>query len=676
MNAYPNKFSNDPANAGDKLRDLSLLNQPAGHLEFVNTKDEEVLTLGYKTGSFDRFFKDGKESLVVGNKRQHITRDEFSHVGGNQVNTLDQNVETIVLGDVNYKIGDISKWTKYAQQYKALLVDYHNDVRKFDVQRTNHENSIDQSPSQSKSGTNAPCPIHGMQSKVLVTNSAMTLGSGSLKSATCRQIQKITQTKDSYKNINAGGNDCFVCGGSLFSPSSQDGNFAPDPAKAQLVNKRVELQKQLYEIERHLGQNKNPSGGSHILTIAKDHIVSVGLVMNDFESFRRDPVGKLVPCGVKIDPKGTNLYTQYKESPLVEAVDVEYLLGGAYEIQANNNFNLVAGSGGISLMTSGQMKLGGTLFTAAMENMLFSARSEIALAAKRIDLNADIISLRPNEFQGKKGMEQQLLIDSNLNVGINAIVKGGLHVEGEVSLHHITAPLEWHTTESDFELAIQQEPQPIGIPPPQGACQPDGYCCPTNPYGGINGKKMSPDMSGNTKGTTYGDLLAGAYIGRAIGKDSNGDDHCLEVYSVASDNVICMHPHYHNFPSLPLTLKGENSMHDEVRIVGANNNTNIPSLANSVYDKLSPLSTSQGKKNATPEKGQKDTLPKGEGVRTSNYTRAQIEQKMKALAKQMEDQYGQLKQDLANLAMFNLNVNIDNSKDNPVIIGSTPGNCT
>lgn len=660
---YPNKYSNDPANGADKIRDLSLINQPAGHVEFINTKDEEMVTVGHKIGSFDRFFKDGKESLVVGNKRQHITRDEFAHVGGNQVNTMDQNVETIVLGDVNYKIGDVTKWQKYVEEYKKAIKDYHDDVRKFDAQRTSHENSIDQSPKQSKSGTNASCPIHGIQSKVLVTDSAMTLGSGSLKSATCRQIQKINQTKDSYKSVNAGGNDCFVCGGSLFSPSSQDGNFAPDPDKAKIVEKRVQLQKQLYEIERHLGQNKNPAGGSQILTIAKDLIVSVGLVMNDLESYRRDPVGKLVPCGVKIDPKGTNLYIQYKESPLVEAVDVEYLPGGIYDVQANNRFNLVAGSGGISLKTTGQMQLGGTLFTAAMENMLFSSRSEIALAAKRIDLSADIISFRPNEITGKKGIEQQLLIDSNLNVGINAVVKGGLHVEGEVSLHHVTAPLEWRTTEADFELAIQQEPMPT-------VCVPEGRFIPIAPV-----KKSPPDMSGGTRGTTYGDLLPGALIGWAEGLDSNGDRHCLDVYSYAADNVICVHPHYHNFPTLPLTLKGEGSMHDEVRKVGANNNTNVPAIANSVFDKLAPLSTSNGKKNAEPEKGQKDTLPKGEGVRTSNYTRKQIEQKMQALQKQMEEQYGQLKQDLANLSQFNLKLDIDNSKENPILIGNTPGNC-
>ena len=639
MSHYPNKFSNDPANSGDKLRNLSLINQPSGYLEFINTKDEEVVTTGHKNGTYDRYFKNGKESLVVGNKRQKITENEYSTVGGNQTLLVDQNVETIILGDVNYKIGDVAKWQKYVEQYKSILVDYHNDVRKFEVQRTAYENVIDQSPGQSKSGTHARCPIHGTQSKTLITSSPTSLGSGSITTATCRQIQQITQTKDGYSNVAGGGKDCFICGGTLLSPSSQDGNFIPDPAKNQLINKRINLQKQLYEIEKHLGQNKNPQGGSNFLTISKDYIVSVGLVMNDFESFRRDPIGKLVPCGVKIDPAGTNVYIQYKESPLVEVVDIENIPGGAYEIQANRNFNLVAGSGGIMMKTSGQMQLGGTLFTAAMENMLLSSRSEIALVAKRIDLNADIISFRPNELTGKLGKEQQLLIDSNLNVGINAVVKGGLHVEGELSLQHMTAPLEWHNTEADFELAIQPIPSPT-------VCNHEGG----PPLPGV--KQQPADMSGKTRGTTYGNLLPGALIGYAQGVDSKGDTHCLDVYSLAADNVICMHPHYHNFPSLPLTLHTQGNMHDEVRKVGANNNSNVPFVANAIYDKLAPLSTSEGKKVAPLEPGTKDTLPTGEGVRTSNYTRQQIVQKMQALATQMESQYSDLKNQLNNLSLI------------------------
>ena len=662
MSHYPSKYSSDPANSADKLRNLSLINQPAGYLEFINTTDEEVTTLGHKTGSYDRFYKDGRESLVVGKKRQKITEDEYHTVGGNYTFGVGQNVETIVLGDVNDKIGDVAKWQFYVEQYKKLLVDYHHDVRKFEVQRANYENVIDQSPGQSKSGNHARCPIHGTQSKTILTSSASTLGSGSLTGATCRQIQQITQTKDSYQNIAGGGKDCFICGGTLLSPSSQDGIFIPDPAKAQLITKRVELQKQLYDIEKHLGQNKNPQGGSKFLTIAKDYILSVGLVMNDLESFRRDSIGKLVPCGVKIDPAGTNLYIQYKESPLVEVVDVEKIPGGSFEIQANHNFNLVAGSGGIMMKTSGQMQLGGTLFTAAMENILMSSRSEIALAAKRIDLNADIISIRPNEITGKLGTEQQLLIDSNLNVGINTVIKGGLHVEGNVSLHHIDAPLEWHTTEADFELAKQQEPTPT-------MCIPEGRF----PLPGVI--QSPPDMSGNTKGTTYGNILPGALIGWAEGIDSNGARHCLDVYSVAAANVVCVHPHYHTFPSLPLTLHAQGDTHGEVRKVGANNNSNIPFVATQIHDKLVPLSTSEGKKVAPIEKGQKDTLPTGEGVRTSNYTRQQIVQKMQQLATQMESQYSDLKNQLSNLSQFNLSIDVDNSGENTIFIGNIPETC-
>ena len=126
---YPSKYSSDPANSADKLRNLSLINQPAGYLEFINTKDEEVVTLGHKIGSYDRFYKDGKESLVVGKKRQKILEDEWHTVGGNYTHCVDQNIETITLGDVNDKIGDIVKWQKYVEQYKKILTEYHNDVR-------------------------------------------------------------------------------------------------------------------------------------------------------------------------------------------------------------------------------------------------------------------------------------------------------------------------------------------------------------------------------------------------------------------------------------------------------------------------------------------------------------------------------------------------------------------
>ena len=42
---------------------------------------------------------------------------------------------------------------------------------------------------------------------------------------------------------------------------------------------------------------------------------------------------------------------------------------------------------------------------------------------------------------------RQILVDGNLGVNQNVVIGGGLHVEGELSVHHITAPVEIQETE-------------------------------------------------------------------------------------------------------------------------------------------------------------------------------------------------------------------------------------
>ena len=660
---YPSKYDNDPNSSGEVFRDIALINQPAGCIEFINTKDQETLTIEHKTGSYDRLDKFGKESLSTRGKREHIVENARYHVQGNQTNLFDQNNETIVLGDVITKIGDITKWQVYAEQYKKEIKQLHDEVvRLFDVDRVNAENSLDQAPNQSKQGSNGRCPSHSISAKTITieTPSKTENKTSSLAVATCRQIQHITATKDGYKNLPGGGPKCFTCGGSNISPSSQDGSFQA-AQKNTLAAKRQALVPKLLEIERHMGQNKHPEGGSHLLTIAKDYIINVGLAMNDLASYRRDPIGKSSIYGVKLALDGKIIYPQYKASPLVETVDVEKLLGGSYELHANNNFRVTAGSGGIDLKTSGPMILGGTIFDVSMQDISMHSNSEIALVSKRIDLNADIISFRPNLVARDGGNDQQLVIDGNLNVTLNSIVKGGLHVEGEMSLHHITAPMEWRTTGEDFEKAIQTEPR--GDTPAQD--------CPKV----MTGKpvtKSPPNLTGDTRGPTYGDLLPGALIGYAIGKDSNDDTHCLEVWSVKSDNLICMHPHYHSFQTLPMTLHSGKDAHEKVRIAGSENNNAIPAIANGINDKLNPPSASD--KPEPREKGEKAQKPNGEGAGCSQYEN--LESRLKDFQAQMEQQCNQLKSQLEAMSNLNFNLNIDQSDSHTIISGSSPVTCS
>ena len=662
---YPSKFSNDPRNSEDVLRDMSLINQPSGCIEFINTKGEETITFSHKNGTYDRYDKFGKESLVTRGERKHVVGDSYTHIQGNVINTYDQGVETTILGDEIVKVGDPDKWQPLIEEFKKKIKTIHDDQRLFELKRTKKHNSIDQSPLQIKSGTLAPCPTDAVIGKFLKSDVPSEVVARAIKRSCFRTIFEFNPTEDIYDEIFVGGGEnCFTCWGTGLSPSSQDGSWSKEGIKDQIKDKRIQLQKELYDIEKQLGQAKNPSGGSKIHNISKDMILNVGLAFNDLESFRRDPKGKLVPYGVKIDPFGGSVYTQYRESPLIEVVDVERFPGGSYEINANNNLRITAGSGGLDLKTSGLMDIYSPILTLTSETILFNSRGEIALAAERLDLSGDIITLRPNKvvrnIEDANGEiaplaanakditepEQQVLIDGNLNVSMNAIIRGGLHAEGELTVHHITAPMEYQITESDFEINQQAQcMEPVG----------DEEICVDNLQ----------------KGPTHADILAGCLIGYAqVGSGSSAG--VWPVVSTCAPNSVLVHPHFHTFKNLPLKLlEGTNKMeitvgnktesidlppHDALRAIGARNNFANVVLPQPVRDSTTPTTVIEklgGKcenlvifDGSWTEFNREDDKPIGEGVGTSNYSPEDMMQKIKDLEKQLEQMYVDVKTQL------------------------------
>jgi len=89
----------------------------------------------------------------------------------------------------------------------------------------------------------------------------------------------------------------------------------------------------------------------------------------------------------------------------------------------------------------GAVDISGTITNVAGEQLNLSSEFETNISGgKRLSLEADIVSIK-----NKQG--GQVLIDSNLGVNGNAIIKGGLHVDGELSVNHVTAPLEIQETE-------------------------------------------------------------------------------------------------------------------------------------------------------------------------------------------------------------------------------------
>ena len=99
------------------------------------------------------------------------------------------------------------------------------------------------------------------------------------------------------------------------------------------------------------------------------------------------------------------------------------------------------GAGGINFKSYGPVDIGGTIMNLAGEQINVVTENEINIVAdKRLNIVSDILTLRQKNYG-------QVLVDSNLGVSQNVIIGGGLHVEGELTCHHITAPLEMQETE-------------------------------------------------------------------------------------------------------------------------------------------------------------------------------------------------------------------------------------
>jgi hypothetical protein len=670
---YPGKFNNDSKGADQIHKDKFVINQPAGNIEFVNTKDAESVTITHKSGSSSKLDKFGADILVTRDKREHVMGDVLSNINGSKTEIIEESEEKIVLGDVISSIGDTAKWVEPMQQIKAAQRELHDKKRLFEVKRSNKHNTIDQAPNQTKSGSHAKCPTSSNTSKLINASSATTVSNVRVGS---RDVINVQDGGEEFKIVSGGGgNRCLTCWGKLISPSSQDGKWANELEKQQIIKTREEIQKKIYDYEKHLGQNKCPNGGSHIETIAKHFIQNIGLVFNDFESFRRDPIGKLVPSGVKIDPLGTTIYTQYRESPLVEAVDVERFPGGSYELNICDGWIVTVGSNGIDFKTTGPLNLFGTMVNIVGEQVALGARGDFTIEAPRVDITGEVITIRPKKLKrtletgGDTEEEQQLLIDGNLNVGLNAVIRGGAHIEGELSVHHITAPCEYHITETDFTYGTQIEPME-GLP--------DEKCPSVSP--GTPGIHIEVDPSecndSYPKSPTYATLLPGTVIGYAIGKDSRGDEHCLPVYSIRSENFAVVDKHQHYFKNIACKLfeggtkveasagsvsgSGTANPHDAIRAVGARNNWTKPVLAKPVKNSKTQHTVTQkfagGCENLSINKtdwgdsAQEDSLPIGEGVRTSNYTDAIVQQKIKSLEAQLEANYNELKKAMSDLS--------------------------
>ena len=508
---YPGSYENkNPSiaeynNNVEAYRNKYVINQKGGTLEFVNSDLNEKVRLTHYSGSFKEMNNQSTVELASKNNQKLTLNDSYDTVRGFKNEYTGKNLDEIVYRDKYKKIGSLN--TEYFEKWRDVVAGIQEFKQLFEIKRTN-DNSVKNDDGvtvlkrnsllQERSGdfTTYPVTDGSIQYGALTnTNSLPTYsmvadndGDGPQDWTDSQKAGPINSNPSAASWPVESGRE-WGPGGTGKSISTQDGTWDIEENKDKLKEIIEASLPELTEIENELGV-----GGSEVIQITKHKMETIGMLMNDFGSIRLDNIGKLVNNEVLVDSNA--VYMNKSDSPLVEYVHVQDLPGGDYTLNVCNRFNVMVGAGGLNLKSYGATNITGTITNMVGEQVNIASENEVNIDAGTVNISADILRLRNKR-------QRQILIENSLGVNNNVIIGGGLHVEGETYLQHVTAPVEYQKTE------------------------------PTIAYSKLkSGLSFSAEINGNAASVV-------------LTSDSN-------------DNLVAGYQHSHVFPNLPLTLLASN----------------------------------------------------------------------------------------------------------------------
>tara|TARA_E500000318_G_scaffold59902_1_gene55604 strand:- start:8498 stop:10831 length:2334 start_codon:yes stop_codon:yes gene_type:complete len=515
---YPGSYENKTASIQDSYdhntvtyRNKYVINQKGGTLEIVNTDNREILKLTHYSGSFKEFSNYVNTEFAVNNDQKLVQNDQFLTVKGHKGVYIGGDLDYIINGDNYHKVGNLNY--DIFSQYKSLLDSIADAKQLFDIKRATtipiEEGFFKKtSANQQRSGSFGDCPLCTASYKPTIWENkySFTSTGGTQVYNHDKLSFNFANVSSSYDNLSSdiisvsskkdflGSSPCPVCGGTGKSPSTLNGDWVVEDKQALVIDRLKTINEDLLELEKQMG-----SGGNEIVSITKNKIENIGLVLNDFPSIRVDSIGKIDMNEIAVFPKGV-VATQ-KERALIEYVHVDNLPGGTHVQNINNKWNVQVGAGGISIKTLGGVDIGGSITNVTGQQTNIVADEEINIDAKVINIAAEMLLLRNKN-------KKQVVVDGNLGVNQNVVIGGSMHVEGELSVQHITAPVEI------------QETEPVIL---------------------------------------YGELVAGTISGV-----HNHSENTISVTG-SSTNLVKIYAHTHPFKNIPLKLMKSK---DDVRKVG------------------------------------------------------------------------------------------------------------
>ena len=441
---YPLAYENNTDGDTGRFRSKAVFNTNKHSVEFVDTDDHESIKINAFNGSFKEFSNDATIELATGNDQKMVMGDQFETVSGNKSSYVDYDQEDITNGNKYVTTGvqpkevvdEIIRHYKQQHVYKRLFPTRHTDPS-----LTPKECS----PLESRAGSFDICPICGHPSMEYMNDPSPEMpemvlqpmchddsvplppspppmtSPGIFANTPCPSCLNKEWSKTPWYTGNAG-----------LSPSTANGFWA-NTDFSPLISMIRRDATEITRLEKLLGR-----GGDEIHKVTMSKMEMIGQSMNDMESTRTDPIGRLVYDGCHVAMNGCTPY--YLPAPLVQYVDVADIPGGDYIITAMNKYKLTVGSRGISIQTTGPVDMCGSIFNIASQELNLIGKDSLNLEG------GELINLRARKIVVSPKGKNALMIDGQLHCDRNLIVCGGAYFEGEVGIQHITCPLEWHTT--------------------------------------------------------------------------------------------------------------------------------------------------------------------------------------------------------------------------------------
>jgi len=551
-------------------KSASIQNSRGGSLTFSNTENKEFVTLNTYEGSNVTLSKVGVSTFSPNNHQKNVSNDDFESisndksvfVGGKKFDRINSDYSIVIGDSIAFHTDAYELWNEKFTQLAvanaqpntkkpatpivpgvppAAIPQFFPNTPNLNISNP----ALTELQKNIKDGKvlndlTIPKMKIDLKSKPNL-KTIQDFAQKAVKKAINDKVNDIVKFKDSVvnsvKNLPNLADKLQVK-----SPSTQGGNYPLNTSKESLPDLITKTQEELIPIEANLGD-----GGSMNVNVARNVRWVVGAAVNNNPQANVDMVGKQTPAAVVVTGDGST--TAVTGTPQVNEIDNHSMFPcGTFTLEIGNGFNVKTGGGGISLVTSGSMniasdtvlKIGGLQTVVGSKDVIIKGDTNVSIESPNLNLTS----------------ENQILVNGNLGVNSNLLLKGGGYVNGELYVNHITAPRE-----------IQQT------------------------------------LVGFTKEGAFGFLRAGAKISGFLTLNNvtcttNGGTGTVNSITIIrqpftieldqqSNLAVELTPHGHEFPNIPLTLSesaGGVSAQGALRSAAGGLNANSPASASGIVN--------------------------------------------------------------------------------------------